>query len=449
MFRYFLFELISFKRYTLTYFASFQPTSFYKSSYICFVKTFCKQNKYATMKISTYFVLNDRHKSKSELCSISLRIGYNRKYAFQDTGIEILANQFDSKTAKKGQWSVVKKHPRQDMYNQQLKALMDKVFEISHELKMSDESFTARTIKSRIKTVGEKAVSVFYRILKEDRSIKINTKKAISSMITRLSEFSPDILINEIDYQFAKRFESWLLSRPSRYNATLSINTTNKYLRDLSRMLTRSIKYEIIDNNRLIGYDFIKEPRQPKKTKHLTFDDLQTIEQVDLSEFFTGQKLQSVEYTKDAFLFACYTGLRISDLLTVAPNHYKDRILVVDTKKGEETVLLPIKDLFKGKPYKLFKSYSQLRIGSKPLFGDKKRVTHQSNIGIIRAVLFPKRKVSFHTARHTFDTLLSELGVDPHTRQRLLGHKKVETTMNVYDHHGWSKEHNEIKQKFG
>ena len=40
--------------------------------------------------------------------------------------------------------------------------------------------------------------------------------------------------------------------------------------------------------------------------------------------------------------------------------------------------------------------------------------------------------ITFHKFRHTYATLLMEEGVNPRVVQELLGHKKVETTLNIY-----------------
>lgn len=41
-------------------------------------------------------------------------------------------------------------------------------------------------------------------------------------------------------------------------------------------------------------------------------------------------------------------------------------------------------------------------------------------------------KITFHTARHTFATLLLEKGINPVNIQSMLGHTNLNTTMSVY-----------------
>lgn len=48
--------------------------------------------------------------------------------------------------------------------------------------------------------------------------------------------------------------------------------------------------------------------------------------------------------------------------------------------------------------------------------------------------------VTFHTLRHVYGTRLNELGVDPKTIQKLMGHKDIKTTMNTYVHSSTEKQ---------
>jgi integrase len=43
-------------------------------------------------------------------------------------------------------------------------------------------------------------------------------------------------------------------------------------------------------------------------------------------------------------------------------------------------------------------------------------------------------KVRLHNARHTFATLMLELGKSPKTVQTLLGHSTIATTLDIYSH---------------
>ena len=397
------------------------------------------------MKLSIKFILNTKNKNKTDLCTLSMRIIYERKQAYQDTGKRILKSQYDEKEASKGNWRVIKNHPDKDRLNSHLKKMYDNCYNIENELILKGEQFTSKIIKDKLRFQGEPAIEAFKRILKEDRTIKPRTKEAIKSTITRLTEFAPDIMINQIDYSFGKEFESWLLNRPSRTGGTLHINTVNKYLKDLSTMLSKSIKYKLVQSNQLSDYDHIKEPKQGIKTYTLSEQDLYMLETVDLSEKVSGTKLDSVRFTLDAFLFGCYTGLRLENVLNVCPDNYKDGVLTVYTSKGDKTVQLPLDDLFEGKGLDIFKKYSRGKLGQVPLFGgNTKRSTHQGNIGLLKALYFPCKKFSFHSSRHTFGTILRKY-MNLFDIQALMAHSDVKTTTKVYAKEDWDNIHQAVR----
>jgi integrase len=43
-------------------------------------------------------------------------------------------------------------------------------------------------------------------------------------------------------------------------------------------------------------------------------------------------------------------------------------------------------------------------------------------------------RIRFHDGRHTFATLMLELGEAPKTVQTMLGHTKISTTLDIYSH---------------
>lgn len=157
-------------------------------------------------------------------------------------------------------------------------------------------------------------------------------------------------------------------------------------------------------------------------------------------EFLTAEELGRMEATlvrneetKRAFLFACYTGLRISDIISLTYGDIRQeqaatgqRIYIVRKTmvKTRRVVSVPLSK----------KALSYLPAD----FSQKSKDTKVFNLPTVGAVndslkTWAKdakvdKVVTFHTSRHTFATLALTLGVDVFTTSKLLGHQNVRTT---------------------
>lgn len=157
-------------------------------------------------------------------------------------------------------------------------------------------------------------------------------------------------------------------------------------------------------------------------------------------EFLTAEELERMEATfmrneetKRAFLFACYTGLRISDIISLTYGDIKQeqaatgqRIYVIRKMmiKTRRMVGVPLSQ--KALSY-LPADFSQ--------FSKDKKVFNLPSVGCINDSLKTwardakvDKVVTFHTSRHTFATLLLTLGADLYTTSQLLGHQNINTT---------------------
>lgn len=147
------------------------------------------------------------------------------------------------------------------------------------------------------------------------------------------------------------------------------------------------------------------------------------------------KKISETEYrpkndVKPAFMFACFTGLRYSDIykltwgeMSIGP----DGKLRLDTKmkKTGKDLYLPLSDNAiawlpdrENAPDNARVFY---RLPDQVGNADARLHTLIRNAGI-------KKPVSFHVARHTFATLTLTYGADLYTVSKLLGHANMRTT---------------------
>jgi integrase len=133
------------------------------------------------------------------------------------------------------------------------------------------------------------------------------------------------------------------------------------------------------------------------------------------------------EELKKAFLFACHTGLRVSDLETLKWGEIEHAPLqIVKTqKKTEDSIYIPLSTT----------AWNLINDGSihdhrSPVFPQINKTAHRHYVRLKQWVKSAgiKKKVGWHTARHTFAVLALEGGADIYTVSKLLGHKDVKTT---------------------
>lgn len=157
-------------------------------------------------------------------------------------------------------------------------------------------------------------------------------------------------------------------------------------------------------------------------------------------EFLTAEELERMketfvrnQETKRAFLFACFCGLRISDIQSLTYGNIRCEA----TAKGEQKFIIR-------KVMKKTKKIVSVPLSNKALsylpddftqHPKDEKVFNLPTESTINGTLKTwardarvNKVVTFHTSRHTFATLALTLGADIYTTSKLLGHQNVRTT---------------------
>lgn len=156
----------------------------------------------------------------------------------------------------------------------------------------------------------------------------------------------------------------------------------------------------------------------------------------------TNTKSVSTDLTmfcRDVFLFQCYTALRISDVFRLKKEHIKgDKILLPDTKKTGNPVVIPFMDNLSFQPVKLVDKY---RNGTGYLFTyrgepvvDVKNVTDSMNLVLneITSLIQCPFKITTKIGRKSFATYaIAILKMSKTDVMRITGHT-TETNFNRY-----------------
>ncbi|RYE12277.1 MAG: site-specific integrase, partial [Sphingobacteriaceae bacterium] len=148
-----------------------------------------------------------------------------------------------------------------------------------------------------------------------------------------------------------------------------------------------------------------------------------------------SNKLRSV---RDNFCFACFTGLRYSDISILKPENIKEDVLLIKTEKTRDFLQIPLncyaKELLSKNSGHLPKLPSNQKTNDalKEL-GELAGINEMVHIVKYRGVekvefLEPKHKfICTHTARRTFVTICLEKGMRPEIVMSITGHKDYKT----------------------
>lgn len=255
---------------------------------------------------------------------------------------------------------------------------------------------------------------------KQDTTSK-GTVSTIRNLQRHLIKYAPEgTTLASIDRKFCEGFISYLRRAKGKYGGKLSDITKKVYYAMFGTMLKKAVRDGLLPRNPLDLID--PQNKLPSSESQRVFLDLEEV-----------RKMASVEtpYTlsKQAFMFSCFCGLRISDIRQL---EWKD-IEEFTTPDGSKQYRLSkrMKKTSRNISYALSKeaiSWLPERKGNLVFDG----IVSESRINFHLKKMAEQagitKNVSFHTARHTFATMMLTLGADIYTTSKLLGHTRVSTT---------------------
>lgn len=234
-----------------------------------------------------------------------------------------------------------------------------------------------------------------------DRSSWYCTQKKLETFTSGYIQFSD---VNEV---WLKSFQSFLLNEVGQC-------TAYHYYSNVKYALNRAVKDKIIAVNPAVYIKNIKKP--DIKKEFLTFEEIKKLANTECSS----------EIVKQAFLFSCFTGLRLSDVKKIRFSDIKNNTIDYVQKKTDRQEYLPLSTTAQNIINKR-KLYTELE--SDPLIFNlqtKSIISGHIRKWVKKAEL--NKRITFHSARHTFATLSITQGVDLYTVSKLLGHKDISTT---------------------
>jgi integrase len=164
-----------------------------------------------------------------------------------------------------------------------------------------------------------------------------------------ITEFQPVIELSDIGFKLVRNLEFFLQSKK------LHTNTIGKHLKHLRRYIILAVKMKLIPNEQNPFGDY-KIKSEPTKKQFLESEELVRFETLT---FEPKEKL--MEKIRDAFLFGCYTSLRISDVLKIKTTDFQEvnggLKLEYQANKTEKFGTKHLDILFDGRPQAIAQKY--------------------------------------------------------------------------------------------
>lgn len=317
-------------------------------------------------------------------------------------------------------------------YKEGIKSIYQKA--ISEGIPPTQDYVRAQFVKLLFKDkAGDSKKGIFDYIEEyiEDNAtnLKPNSLKKFRTLSNHLSKFQAEkkykVTFDTIDLVFYDKFLSFLIKDLGHLNS--SVGTAIKKLKTFLRWATE----RGYNTNMAFTNKKFKVFHPETDIIYLTDKELMSLYEFD----FGNRKV--LENMRDVFCFACFTGLRYSDVEQLRKAHIKGNEIHITTIKTKDKLIIPLIQyataILKKHDYKLpiitnQKSNHYLKEMAKVVGIDEEIIIMKSKG--VEELEFKGAKhefISFHTARRTYITLSLEKGMRPEVVMSITGHKNWAT----------------------
>jgi integrase len=229
-----------------------------------------------------------------------------------------------------------------------------------------------------------------------------------------------DVCISAIDRPFCYGFIDYLKETHCKSGGhQLSENTQLAYIYLFIAVLNLAVEDDLLPSN---PFRHVKRDALPRRREaevhYLTVDEVRRLSDTPCR----------IENVKLAFLFACFTGLRLSDVKQLIYNSlHRD-------SNGETCILFRIKKTRKPDCLQICREALKFVPARNDFLPNERMFLLPSDVTVNKtlkqwaAAAGIDKKITFHVARHTNATLLLSLGVAIETVSKILGHSDMKTT---------------------
>ena len=278
----------------------------------------------------------------------------------------------------------------------------------------------------QVKKIHTPLLDYLDKYIADTEGLSASSARAKRNLRTKVAEYLSNIAkeelpVEKVDKDFIKGFIAYL--KTCTYNQgkkALTSTTQRMFINRLGSVLELALREGLLQQNPIKLLDKKEKPQKRNAEKEfLTIDELRRIMATECRYLIV----------KKAFLFACFTGLRYSDVISLrwSEIHHSpdDKTLYIEKRqvKTKNHVVVPLSnEALKWMPQKQEgedKIFHELTITSTTVEVLLLEWMHAAGIA---------KHITFHCSLHTAATLWLTLGSDLYTVSKLLGHRSIKVT---------------------
>lgn len=274
--------------------------------------------------------------------------------------------------------------------------------------------------KRKVKPENQSFYEYYLDFVERKRKEGLNPETIRVYMTTHnvLKEFREDFKISDISLSFIEEFDDHM--REVNGNSGGGRNPKHKNLRTV---ILDMLKHDIPIKN---PYNWFKIPQANTKEVYLDHSEFESMRKLrpKLSHSSTDYKVLQM------YLFACYCGLRFSDVIDLKWSHvdFEKNIIKKKMIKTRSEVITPLFTMARAVVLEFSEGKNLIGSSKNIFYGFKEPTVNRTLVKLTEMAGIAKH-ITYHSSRHTFATHLVQDKVDIFTISKYLGHKSIEMTM--------------------
>lgn len=391
--------------------------------------------------LSSTFFLKEPKSERETLILFSCYFKYEDKKFVYSTGEKIHPKGWDKKNRQpKLHGSNRSKHA--STIRKQINRYKDKFEELQARCKQFEEDFTSKILKEEFDKHFKKAPAgknLFYRAYDEFMVSNIKEQKWAPNTIKRYQNIRNLLENFEKKRKFKLTFKTIkkkFYTEFTDYCMTDLAHATNTHRRNIG--LFKTFMFYALEN----GYTYQEDFRKFEKMKE-AFTEKIALKAEDLKALMEQDLEPRLERVRDVFIFACTTGMRFGELKLIGKHNVIDGNIELKEEKSanKKPRQIPLNTLsemiLKKYDYQLplianqkQNEYIKEVFEAAGYTQDSERVTVKGKT-VLREKIPLYERISTHTARRTFITMMKRKGKSDKLIAKITGHSDLKT-LNAY-----------------